>query len=174
MGEMRRAIAREDQERQKQEHYSSTVVHLAAVRLARDPDISRPSPRSTSVVNDSIALAPTSLGRVCASTRLAASANWNGFSRGWTRERFLLEQVLTSKMPKTANHCSHTLERKYRIMIDWGSILRAGDGRDSPLTYTRSAGICLIGSRFRAGKPGLKGGLCSGIPCKTESHCRRG
>lgn len=68
MGEMRRAIAREDQERQKQERYSSTVVIaasiIAAVRLARDPDISRPSPRLTSVVTDSIALARTILDRV--------------------------------------------------------------------------------------------------------------
>ncbi|HEV2136848.1 MAG TPA: hypothetical protein VGR47_21695 [Terracidiphilus sp.] len=68
MGEMRRAIAREDQEQQKQERYSSTVVIaasiIAAVRLAREPDISRPSPRLTSVVNDSIMLARTILGRV--------------------------------------------------------------------------------------------------------------
>jgi hypothetical protein len=68
MGEMRRAIAREDQERQKQERYSSTVVIaaaiIAAVRLAREPDISRPSPRLTAVVNDSIAMARTILDRV--------------------------------------------------------------------------------------------------------------
>ena len=68
MGEMRRAIAREDQERQKQERYTSTLVIaasiIAAVRLAREPDISRPSPRLTSVVNDSITLARTILDRV--------------------------------------------------------------------------------------------------------------
>lgn len=70
MGEMRRAIAREDHERQKQERYSSTVVIaasiIAAVGLARDPDISRPSPRLKSVVCESIALAGTILDRVCA------------------------------------------------------------------------------------------------------------
>jgi hypothetical protein len=44
MGEMKRAIAREEQERQKQDRFASTLVIaasiIAAVRLARD-DISR-------------------------------------------------------------------------------------------------------------------------------------
>lgn len=60
MGVMRRAIAWEDQQRQKQDRFASTVVIaasvIAAVRLARD-DISQPSPRLTSVVADSVALA---------------------------------------------------------------------------------------------------------------------
>lgn len=60
MGEMRRAIAREEQERVKQDRYASTLVIaasiIAAVRLARD-DISRPSPRVQSVIVDSLQLA---------------------------------------------------------------------------------------------------------------------
>ena len=47
MGEMRRAITREDQDRRKQDRFASTLVIaasiIAAVRLARD-DIGRPSP----------------------------------------------------------------------------------------------------------------------------------
>ena len=37
---------------------------IAAVRLAREPDISRPSPRLTSVVSDSIELARMILERI--------------------------------------------------------------------------------------------------------------
>jgi len=59
MGEMRRAIAREEQERAKQDRFASTLVIaasiIAAVRLARD-DVSRPSPRLTSVIGDSVQL----------------------------------------------------------------------------------------------------------------------
>lgn len=69
MGLMRRAIAREEreraemegQQRQRNERFASTVAIaasiIAAVRLARDPDITRPSPRLASVVADSVALA---------------------------------------------------------------------------------------------------------------------
>ena len=70
MGLMRRAIAREEQERQKAmeeqrrtaaDRFASTVVIaasiIAAIRLARDQDISRPSPRLTSVIADSVGLA---------------------------------------------------------------------------------------------------------------------
>ena len=69
MGLMRRAIAREEQERrnameeQKRmtDRFASTLVIaasiIAAVRLARDQDISRPSPRLTSVVAESVGLA---------------------------------------------------------------------------------------------------------------------
>ncbi len=69
MGEMKRATAREEQERKNAmeerkrmtDRFASTLVIaasiIAAVRLARDQDISRPSPRLTSVVNDSIGLA---------------------------------------------------------------------------------------------------------------------
>jgi hypothetical protein len=67
MGEMKRAIAWENQQRQKQDRFASTLVIsasiIAAVRLARD-DISRPSPRVTSVVADSVALARMILERV--------------------------------------------------------------------------------------------------------------
>jgi hypothetical protein len=60
MGEMRRAIAREDQDRRKQERFQSTLVVaasiIAAVRLARE-DIGRPSPRIQSVIVDSVQLA---------------------------------------------------------------------------------------------------------------------
>ena len=72
MGEMKRAIAREREawaERmQEQTRMNSTLVIaaaiIAAVRLARDTDISRPSPRRTAVVNESISLARMILDRV--------------------------------------------------------------------------------------------------------------
>jgi hypothetical protein len=76
MGEMRRAIAREEQERTKAmaeqkrmtDRFASTLVIaasiIAAVRLAREPDIGRPSPRLTSVVTDSIGLARIILEKV--------------------------------------------------------------------------------------------------------------
>ena len=68
MGEMKRAIAREEQDRRTQDRFASTVVIaaaiIAAVRLAREPDISRPSPRLASVVADSIGLARMILGQV--------------------------------------------------------------------------------------------------------------
>ena len=76
MGEMKRAIAREEQERTKAmaeqkrmtDRFASTLVIaasiIAAVRLARDQDISRPSPRLTAVVSDSIGLARMILERI--------------------------------------------------------------------------------------------------------------
>jgi hypothetical protein len=70
VGLMRRAIAREEQERQRAmeeqrrtagDRFASTLVIaasiIAAIRLARDQDISRPSPRLTSVIADSVGLA---------------------------------------------------------------------------------------------------------------------
>jgi len=66
---MRRAIAREEQERRNameeqkrmKDRFASTLVIaasiIAAVRLARDQDISRPSPRLTSVIAESVGLA---------------------------------------------------------------------------------------------------------------------
>jgi hypothetical protein len=67
MGEMKRAIALENQQRLKQDRFASTLVIsasiIAAVRLARD-DISRPSPRLSSVVGESVALARMILDRV--------------------------------------------------------------------------------------------------------------
>jgi len=73
---MKRAIAREEQERAKAmeeqkritDRFASTLVIaasiIAAVRLAREQDISRPSPRLTSVVTDSISLARLILEKV--------------------------------------------------------------------------------------------------------------
>lgn len=67
MGEMKRAIAREDQERRNQDRFASTVVIaaaiIAAVRLARD-DISSPSPRVYAAIADSVSLARKILQRV--------------------------------------------------------------------------------------------------------------
>jgi hypothetical protein len=66
VGEMRRATAREEQER-KNDRFASTLVIaasiIAAVRLARE-DISRPSPRLTSTISDSVSLARMILDRV--------------------------------------------------------------------------------------------------------------
>jgi len=72
MGEMKRAIAREREawaeQMQEQTRIKSTLVIaaaiIAAVRLARDPDISRPSPRLAAVVSDSVNLARMILDRV--------------------------------------------------------------------------------------------------------------
>jgi len=76
MGEMRRAIAREEKERaqameeQKRmtDRFASTLVIaasiIAAVRLARDQDISRSSPRLTSVITESIGLARMILEKI--------------------------------------------------------------------------------------------------------------
>ena len=67
MGEMKRAIAREEQERRNQDRFASTVVIaaaiIAAVRLARD-DISSPSPRVSAAIADSVSLARKILQRV--------------------------------------------------------------------------------------------------------------
>ena len=67
MGEMHRAISREEQDRRKQDRFASTLVIaasiIAAVRLARD-DIARPSPHLTSVVADSVQLARTILNKI--------------------------------------------------------------------------------------------------------------
>jgi hypothetical protein len=67
MGEMRRAIAREEQERKNQDRFASTITIaaaiIAAVRLARD-DIRSPSPRIYATVADSVNLARMILTRV--------------------------------------------------------------------------------------------------------------
>jgi hypothetical protein len=67
MGEMRPAIAREQEERRTQDRFASTVVIaaviIAAVRLARE-DISTPSPRLLSTVDESVSLARMILKRV--------------------------------------------------------------------------------------------------------------
>ena len=70
MGEMKRAIAYEEQERRKQDRYASTVVIaasiIAAVRLARE-DISTSTPRLLSAVANSVNLARLILKRVLGS-----------------------------------------------------------------------------------------------------------
>jgi hypothetical protein len=70
MGEMRRAIAREQDERKTQDRFLSTLVIaaaiIAAVRLARE-DISTSSPRLLSTVADSVSLAKMILKRVMGS-----------------------------------------------------------------------------------------------------------
>ena len=67
MGEMRRAIAREVEERKKQDRFASTLVIaasiIAAVRLARE-EISERTPRVLAAVTDSIALAKEILNRI--------------------------------------------------------------------------------------------------------------
>jgi hypothetical protein len=66
MGEMRRANAREAEERQRDRFASTLVIAaaiIAAVRLARD-DISRPNPRLFTTVADSIGLAKLILKKV--------------------------------------------------------------------------------------------------------------
>jgi len=67
MGELRRAIARGQDERRTQDRFLSTLVIaaaiIAAVRLARE-DISTPSPRLLSTVADSVSLAKMILKRV--------------------------------------------------------------------------------------------------------------
>ena len=67
MGEMKRANAYEE-ERRRTDRFASTLVIaasiIAAVRLARDENISRPSPRLATVVADSVGLAKMILDRV--------------------------------------------------------------------------------------------------------------
>ena len=67
MGEMRRAITREQEEERRRDRFASTIVIaaaiIAAVRLARD-DISKPTPRVTSAIAESVALARAILQRV--------------------------------------------------------------------------------------------------------------
>lgn len=68
MGEMKQAVAREQEQRQKQDRFASTLVIaasiIAAVRLARDENISTPSPRLTAVLNDSVGFARMILERI--------------------------------------------------------------------------------------------------------------
>jgi hypothetical protein len=67
MGEMKRAIAYEQRESQKMDRFASTLVIaaaiIAAVRLARD-DISKSSPRLTSVILDCVGLARMILNQI--------------------------------------------------------------------------------------------------------------
>jgi hypothetical protein len=67
MGEMKRAIAYEERQGQIRDRFASTLVIaaaiIAAVRLARE-DISKSSPRLTSVVIDCIGLARMILNQI--------------------------------------------------------------------------------------------------------------
>ena len=66
MGEMKRANAYEEERRLKDRFASTLAICasiIAAVRLARD-DISRPSPRLTSVIADCVGLARMILDKV--------------------------------------------------------------------------------------------------------------
>ena len=66
MGEMKRANAYEADQRMTDRFASTLIIAasiIAAVRLARD-DISRPSPRLTSVIADSVGLARKILDKV--------------------------------------------------------------------------------------------------------------
>lgn len=67
MGEMKRAIVHEDRQGQIRDRFASTLVIaaaiIAAVRLARE-DISKSSPRLTSVVIDCIGLARMILNQI--------------------------------------------------------------------------------------------------------------
>ena len=66
MGEMKRANAYEEERRIKDRFASTLAISasiIAAVRLARD-DISRPSPRLTSVIADCVGLARMILERI--------------------------------------------------------------------------------------------------------------
>lgn len=67
MGEMKAAVAREEEKRIKDRFASTIVISaaiIAAVRLARDQNISRSSPRLVSVVADCVGLARMILERV--------------------------------------------------------------------------------------------------------------
>ena len=66
MGEMRRANAREEQQRMTDRFASTLVIAasvIADVRLARE-DISRPSPKLVSVIAESVGLARVILEKV--------------------------------------------------------------------------------------------------------------
>ena len=73
MSEMKRAIAREEQERRSRDRFASTIVIaaaiIAAVRLAHD-EISSPSPRIYAAVADSVRLARKILHCVMGDERL--------------------------------------------------------------------------------------------------------
>ena len=65
---MKRANARDEEERSKEVPYTSAVVIaasiIAAVRLAREENISTPTPRVVSTVYDSVSLARMILRKV--------------------------------------------------------------------------------------------------------------
>jgi hypothetical protein len=67
MGEMKRANAYEEERRIKDRFASTLVIAasiIAAVRLARDENITRSSPRLSTVIADCVALARMILDKV--------------------------------------------------------------------------------------------------------------
>ena len=67
MGEMKRANAREEEARLRDRFASTLAICasiIAAVQRARDENISRPSPRISSVIHDSVSLARMILERI--------------------------------------------------------------------------------------------------------------
>jgi hypothetical protein len=67
MGEMKRANAYEEERRLKDRFASTLVIAasiIAAVRLTRDENISRPSPRLTTVIADCVGLARMILDKI--------------------------------------------------------------------------------------------------------------
>jgi hypothetical protein len=68
MGEMKRAIAYEEKQGQLRDRFAPTLVIaasiIAAVRLARDENISTTSPRLTSVIQDCVGLARMILNQI--------------------------------------------------------------------------------------------------------------
>ena len=67
VGVMKRAMERKEDQRIKDRFASTLVISasiIAAVRLARDENISRSSPRLLNVVSESVALARLILERV--------------------------------------------------------------------------------------------------------------
>ena len=70
MGEMKRAISRDAVEALR-DRFASTIAIcasiIAAVRLAREPNLTAPTPRVVSAVADSITLAKMILRRVIGS-----------------------------------------------------------------------------------------------------------
>ena len=67
MGEMKRANAREEESRLRDRFASTLAISasiIAAVRLARDENISRASPRLATVIPDSVSLARMILDRI--------------------------------------------------------------------------------------------------------------
>ena len=71
MGEMKRAIGREQEERRTQDRFASTLVIsasiIAAVRLAREDISTVDTPRVVGTIGDSVALAKMILKRVVGS-----------------------------------------------------------------------------------------------------------
>ena len=67
MGEMKRAETREQEERTRDRFASTLLIAaaiIAAVRLAREENVTRPSPRLVSAVSDSVSLGQVILDRV--------------------------------------------------------------------------------------------------------------